>query len=358
MENKETSYEEKKQEEIDSLPDSEIRKNKIISIMFLLMSLILLAGLMAYMYLPYLYTEHIRERTMDITVMEDGKVKVEDEWDIKIINSNTLYINFDQAQAENFSNVKVSRFNKRTNLWEPLKLNADKSKYQYEKLNYYHNDYFQGKFEIGWGVGLKGRFANRKYKVEYIVDGPTQKYLDTAEYYHMLVGKKFDLPIRKFIAKIKFPKPLDKSNSQIWGHGIYNGKIHFDNGNIRVEAQDIMSEFVEARVIFSKEDLPLRQEIKVEKRKDILFEESINTGKTLSSNPNFEYTDRNQSINQPRVIQIVLVIVFLVLVRIIVRSVKHALNTKHGTAIGIFIFFMLITLYHFLPILLGYFRQY
>ena len=87
-------------------------------------------------------------------------------WDINIVNSSTLYQSFDNASENNFKDIKLSFFDDKTNQWIPLILNEDITFDGRERLDYYHAGYFQGDFEIAWGVGLDGSRARRKYKIE------------------------------------------------------------------------------------------------------------------------------------------------------------------------------------------------
>ena len=227
--------------------------------------------------------ERIKNRNITALVFTNGEVFVEDIWDVNIVNHSTLYQTFDDATIKDFSDIRVSYLDKFTNKWIPMTYNPHISYNGKEKLNYYHTGNFEGKFEIAWGVGLENGRDRRQYKIEYtILNGAAKRYLDTAEYYHMFVGKDFELPIENFYALISFPAPLRDTTANIWGHGAPSGEIYFNKGKVEVKAKNVPKRtFIEARVLFPKEIVYMAPEIN-EKRKDsVLEEERINTANTI-----------------------------------------------------------------------------
>ena len=114
----------------------------------LLIAFILLMGL-------FIYSKNeskINNRTMTLLVHSDGSVFVEDIWDVNIKNLSTLYQSFDNANSENFSDIRVSFFGEGSQSWIPMQHNKNISYSGKEALNFYHAGMFQGKFEIGWGI--------------------------------------------------------------------------------------------------------------------------------------------------------------------------------------------------------------
>lgn len=257
----------------------------------LILIFIILSGIVIYS----LNKERIKKRNIKTEVQVDGKVFVEDIWDVKIVNSSTLYQSFDTAGIDNFSNIKVSYFDKSSNSWIPMQENKNIAYDGKEKLNNFHAGMYRGNFEIGWGVGLEHQIGRRKYKIEYIVDGPVKKYKDIAEYNHMFVGKNFSLPIEKFNAVISFPSSLNAETALIWGHGAPSGEINFVNGNVEIKASKIpINTFVEGRVMFSNKLVPNALEIGINGKEYILSEERINTKNTKIASINNE--NRNSKI--------------------------------------------------------------
>ncbi len=249
--------------------------------------LILISIILAGIFILSQNEERIKNRDITAIVQVDGKVFVEDIWDINIVNSSTLYQSFDTANIDNFSDIKVSYFDESSNSWIPMKENENIPYNGKENLNYFHAGMYKGNFEIAWGVGLEYGRDRRKYKIEYTVDGPVKNYLDVAEYNHMFVGKDFSLPIENFHALISFPSPLRAETSSIWGHGAPSGEINFVDGKVDIKANKIPANtFVEGRVLFSKEIVREAPEIKINQKASILAEEKRNTENTVISSIN------------------------------------------------------------------------
>ena len=265
--------------------------------------------------------ERIKNRNINVLVRTDGSVYVEDIWDINIVNSSTLYQSFDNANENNFKDIKLSFFDDKTNQWIPLILNEDITFDGRERLDYYHAGYFQGDFEIAWGVGLEGSRARRKYKIEYTVNGAITNYLDTAEYYHMFVGKNFALPIENFEALISFPAPLREESSHIWGHGAPSGSINFKDGKVHAIAKNIPERtFVEVRTLFPKEIVYMADEVKQEMKENILREEEYNTLNTRVA--------RINDVNRQSYINKAQAAIILLLAIVILYEVLSTLNLK------------------------------
>lgn len=278
----------------------------------ILIIVIITIGIGAIAYLSFIKSEErIKNRTVKVEIQSDGKAIVEDEWDVNIVDSSTLYISFDDAVKENFSNIMVSRYNENLNRWEDLMYNSIIAKNGREELNRFHAGNFQGKFEIAWGVDLKGSKDRRKYKVRYEVKGPLTKYLDTAEYYHMLVGKSFEMPIENFYALVSFPEPVNESTTSIWGHGAPSGEIHFVDGKIEIKAKDIpKNTFVEGRALLPTSMFPYAQTVNSYRAESVLREEQLNKERTYVAKIN----NQNKEMYFKIGIASIAVIVFLVII--------------------------------------------
>lgn len=255
-------------------------KSKKYNVLIAIIAIITL-GFMAYAYVLK-EEERIINRDMKILVQTDGKVYVEDIWDINVVDSSTLFITFDRATKSNFSDIKVSYLKENSSTWAPMIQNNSISLDGKEPLNFFHAETYAGQFEIAWGVGLEGSRARRQYKIEYIVDGPTIKYADTAQYYHMLVGKKFKIPIENFSALITFPAPLREETSQIWGHGAPSGTIFFKDGKVEIKAKKVpINTFIEGRVIFPREIVYMAPDNSHFMKDSIIAEEERNAANTM-----------------------------------------------------------------------------
>lgn len=60
----------------------------------------------------------IESRNITALVQIDGKVFVEDIWDVKDINYSTLYQSYEGLNKEDFSDVRVSYFDENIQSWK------------------------------------------------------------------------------------------------------------------------------------------------------------------------------------------------------------------------------------------------
>lgn len=89
-----------------------IKKNKYYRMtLVLILIFIVLTGI----FVHSLRKERIKNRDITVIVQPDGKVVVEDIWDVNVVNSSTLYQSFDFANKDNFTDIKVSSFDKTSN---------------------------------------------------------------------------------------------------------------------------------------------------------------------------------------------------------------------------------------------------
>ena len=264
--------------------------------------------------------QRIKNRTINVLVQADGDIYVEDIWDINIVDSSTLYQSFNEAGLNNFSDIKVSYLDK-DDKWVYMKENKRISRDGREPLNYYHAGYFQNNYEIAWGVGLENSRGRRQYKIEYTLKGATKKYLDIAEYYHMFVGKDFEIPIENFQATIIFPAPLKEETAYIFGHGAETGQINFNQGKVQVKARNVKKNtFIEARVLFPKGIIYMAPEIKINRKEKILAEEKNNFENTIFTLIN--------DINRDRILKEAIAGIMIYIAIVIVLEVSQTLKFK------------------------------
>ncbi len=251
----------------------------------------------------------------------DGKVFVEDIWDVKDINYSTLYQSYEGLNKEDFSDVRVSYFDENIQSWKYMRENEYIPYNGKEELYHFHADMYGGQFEIAWGVGFENSRGSGKYRLEYTVNNITYNYLDTAEYYHMFVGKSFGFPIKDFKALISFPAPLTSDDSYIWGHGAPSGEIRFQEGQVAVLANNIKANtFIEARVLFPKELVYLAPEINENVKNSILREEQINTENTTIAKIN--------NLNRNRIMSVAKAVILMILGIIITYEIFQILKIR------------------------------
>src|SRR5699024_5652219 len=92
---------------------------------------------------------------------------------------------------------------------------------------------------------------DKTFRLKYTLKNVAVRHEDTGEFYYKFLGKENETPIDYFSATIKLPK-FNKEDIDIFGHGPFNGEIHFVNNDlIQLEIEDVPSEtFIEARVLF------------------------------------------------------------------------------------------------------------
>lgn len=116
----------------------------------------------------------------------------------------------------------------------------------------------------------------RTFRLSYTVKNVAVRYNDTGELYYKFVGDENDTPIGRLVILINLPKGMDDSRIKVFAHGPLNGTIEkVSSTSYRLMVAHVPSEtFVEGRVLFPKELIPLSERIEnIDNYSDILQEE-------------------------------------------------------------------------------------
>lgn len=163
----------------------------------------------------------------EVTINEDGSMKVVETWDIVVKNTNTLFKTFDldTSKYSAITDVTVKEITNGTN-----KEFSQMNKYMYyvTKDYYYALNTSKSQFEIAWGIGLDNATAERKYQISYIVKDVVNDYNDCQEIYWKFLEKEVnEIPAKKVTGTVTLPQNVsDINNLKVWGHGQLNGEIN------------------------------------------------------------------------------------------------------------------------------------
>ena len=119
----------------------------------------------------------------------------------------------------------------------------------------------------------------KTFRLKYKLKNVAVKHSDTAEFYYKFLGKENETHIDYFSVNLHLPE-FDKENIKIFAHGPQQGKIYFSDETIKSEVSDIRSgEFIENRILFPKEYIPLSKKIGKQSFNSIVEEEKALTNK-------------------------------------------------------------------------------
>jgi uncharacterized membrane protein len=92
----------------------------------------------------------------------------------------------------------------------------------------------------------------RTFDLSYTIDGAVHRYTDTAELYYKFVGDKWDRPIGKVRAIVRFPSPLTRSDLKAWAHGPLDGTVQINgDGTVAFDVSPLPPrQFWEGRILF------------------------------------------------------------------------------------------------------------
>ncbi|MDD3840220.1 MAG: DUF2207 domain-containing protein [Clostridia bacterium] len=135
----------------------------------------------------------------------------------------------------------------------------------------------------------------KTFRIGYIVKNVAIKYNDIGELYYKFLGDENQTSIGSFTVNIKLPQ-IDASNEvKIFAHGPLNGEIHMQNDATYIlHVDDVPPDtFIEGRVLFPKECIPLSNNIRnVDNYSNILEEEDAYQKKLI------EDRERKQAIGE------------------------------------------------------------
>lgn len=175
---------------------------------------------------------YLNELSFKVLIEEDGDLTVEEEWNIKIKNTNTLFKTFemDFSKHGKITNVTVADI---THGKKQLK-EIDTLMHHVTKDCYYGLTNNDGDFEIAWGVGMDSSVGNRTYLIRYTVKDAIKQYSDYSELYWQFVGKDFAVDAKKIKGEIHAEMTSSETQDiKVWGHTEdLNGTIYLTSDNV------------------------------------------------------------------------------------------------------------------------------
>ena len=189
----------------------------------------------------------------NVQILENGDMKVTENWDIDIEDTNTLYKTF-KTDINKYLDIKDVTVRETTDGINKDFTETSRISYHVDKDYYYGLINNDGDFEIAWGVGLDDGKDTRTYEISYTVEGAVGRYSDYNELYWQFVGEDFEIDAKKITGTIIFPKEVEnKDEIRVWGHTAgLNGEIYAtDNNKIEFTINDFKAgTYVEVRTLF------------------------------------------------------------------------------------------------------------
>lgn len=104
----------------------------------------------------------------------------------------------------------------------------------------------------------------KTFRISYLVKDVAIKYNDIGELYYKFLGDENETPIGTFKVNIKLPQSDNNNIVKVFAHGPLNGEINKENNNIySLYVEDVPSNtFIEGRVLFPREFIPLSNNVK------------------------------------------------------------------------------------------------
>jgi len=198
----------------------------------------------------YAGSQKLKTLKYDVQLNSDGTVDVEEEWNIKISETNTLFKTFDTDKTK-YGKITKVRVRDITDGIEKEFRDTGEYAYHVEKGGYYALDRSSEEFEIAWGVSVDNT-ETRTYKINYTITDGIKNYKDCSEFYWQFIGKTNGIPADKVEGIIKLPYQVEKKeNLKVWAHGPLDGKIEIlDNQTVKFEVEDLSTEtMVEVRIV-------------------------------------------------------------------------------------------------------------
>jgi len=196
-------------------------------------------------------SQHIDNLDYNVTINEDGSIRVVETWDIYVNHTNTLFRNFDYDGSRQYGYiVDVSVID-----LEEKKVLANSYQEEYHvPTGYYYALELEedDKFEIAWGTGMEKKSGKKKYQIAYTVTDVISHYEDCQELYWKLLSEENAIPAKSVTGTISLPRNVsDIDNLKVWGHGPLNGKISIvSKDTVKFSLEDLTPyNMLEIRVI-------------------------------------------------------------------------------------------------------------
>ncbi len=197
----------------------------------------------------YSKSQYMNHLNYDIELLEDGKMRVTETWDIYINRTNTIFRNItikdSYTDITNVSVIDLDTGKNLTQIYEEM--------YHVTRDCFYALNIESDVFEIAWGTGMEESSGNKRYQITYEVNNVINSYNDCQEWYWQLLEEgKNAIPVRKVTGTITLPSNVQNmDNLRVWGHGQINGNIEKVNTNtVKFEIKNLQPKaMLELRIV-------------------------------------------------------------------------------------------------------------
>lgn len=185
-----------------------------------------------------------------VSLQEDGSMKVTETWNMEIGQTNTLVRNFNISSK--FGEIKdVTIKDLDTNQYFQQ---IDRQMYHVTNNCFYALPINEKTFEIAWGVGMDNALlGKRNFQISYTITDVVKEYIDCQEFYWQFLARGQNaVPAKKVTGTITLPQPVSNiENLRVWGHGQFNGVIEKkDNQTVQFRMDNLEPEqMLEVRIV-------------------------------------------------------------------------------------------------------------
>lgn len=174
---------------------------------------------------------HLKNLDFNVVINENGDMEVEETWNIRISDTNTLFKTFelDNSKYSEITDVTVREIDTDNTEKEFLKIYEEM--YHVTKDCYYAMVNSNDMYEIAWGVDIDST-KTKIYKIKYTVKDCITGYDDCAELYWQFIGNDFEIDADMITGTITLPKDaINKEDIRVWAHGPLQGNIEITSLN-------------------------------------------------------------------------------------------------------------------------------
>ena len=173
-------------------------------------------------------TQRMNNLDYNVTLNQDGSMRVIETWDIYINKTNTIFKNFDlSSKFGEITDVSVKDLDKGRNLTQIYE-----EMYHVTTDCYYALNISSSKFEIAWGTGMENKRGNKRYQISYTITDVITDYKDCQELYWQFLSDDNAIQIKNVTGTINLPESVTNiSDLRAWGHGPLNGNISIESNN-------------------------------------------------------------------------------------------------------------------------------
>lgn len=265
--------------------------------------------------------QYLNSIDYNVTMNEDGSMKVVETWDIYVKHTNTLFKTF-ELNSSKFSDITDVKVKEITSGKDKEFTKINNEMYHVTKDCYYGLNTSARDFEIAWGIGMDDKFGRRKYQISYTVNDVVTNYKDCQEIYWKFLGQnKNTIPANKVTGTVTLPKNVsDIEKLRVWGHGELNGEIKKANSNqvkFKINNLDVGT-MLEIRIITEDKmfDVNSKKNWSYNALTSILKEE------TKWSN------ESNEKINSAKNIKFLLAAIYIGIIIIYIFKIKKVINIR------------------------------